>query len=491
MPQKTNSNWEELIRAGIYPFNVSLPMHSIRYSNRYLLGPKYRRLFLYLESNTAYYYENFADHERVGKYCLNLFLRKKGLLKRYLKFWTKEFSKLNQFFARARKKDLSKPKTVELADLLLELYEKTITWHGIAYNVDAIDATLNPLFEKLIAKVYPNGKKSKISALQNQLAFPEILSYANRLYLEKLRLFQKISKKGLRKSPKEINNFLNKHYWIDFSWEDSKEYTAEKLIAEYKKIDLQASREEIKEIRKNFRAALRKKAEILAEIAAKKPLIKKYLTIFDAYAILHDWRKEGQVKAVWLTRKIYQELSRRLKIDQEILFYFWPLEMVKICQGRMKLNVALAKKRRAKWFCEYSQSGRSKEYFGKEAEQKRAELISLNEKNEEQEFSGVGASAGRVKGKARVCLNFKDAITWVKVGDILVTGMTMPEFVPAMKKAAAVVTDEGGLTCHAAIICRELSIPCVVGTKIATRMIKDGDLIEVNANHGVVKVIKN
>ena len=61
-----------------------------------------------------------------------------------------------------------------------------------------------------------------------------------------------------------------------------------------------------------------------------------------------------------------------------------------------------------------------------------------------------------------------------------------PDFVPAMKKASAIVTDEGGITCHAAVISRELGIPCVIGTKIATKVLKDGDLIEIKANHGLI-----
>ena len=66
----------------------------------------------------------------------------------------------------------------------------------------------------------------------------------------------------------------------------------------------------------------------------------------------------------------------------------------------------------------------------------------------------------------------------------------MPEYVPLMKKAAAIVTDEGGITCHAAIVSRELNKPCIIGVKIATKVLKDGDLIEVDAEKGVVKVIK-
>ena len=67
--------------------------------------------------------------------------------------------------------------------------------------------------------------------------------------------------------------------------------------------------------------------------------------------------------------------------------------------------------------------------------------------------------------------------------------MTTPDFVPAMGKAAAIVTDEGGITCHAAIISRELGIPCIVGTRIATKVLRDDDYVEVNANHGIIKHI--
>jgi len=102
-------------------------------------------------------------------------------------------------------------------------------------------------------------------------------------------------------------------------------------------------------------------------------------------------------------------------------------------------------------------------------------------------FSGTVASKGVVPGKAKICFGSGDALKKIQPGDILVTGMTTPDFVPAMKKAAAIITDEGGITCHAAIISRELGIPCIVGTKIGTKVLKDNDFIEVNANHGVVK----
>lgn len=75
-------------------------------------------------------------------------------------------------------------------------------------------------------------------------------------------------------------------------------------------------------------------------------------------------------------------------------------------------------------------------------------------------------------------------------GDILVTEMTSPDMVPAMKKSAAIITDVGGLLCHAAIVSRELKKPCIIGTKNATKILKDGDLVEVDANQGIVRIIE-
>jgi len=77
----------------------------------------------------------------------------------------------------------------------------------------------------------------------------------------------------------------------------------------------------------------------------------------------------------------------------------------------------------------------------------------------------------------------------VKNGDILVTGMTTPNFVPAMKRAGAIVTNDGGITCHAAIVSRELGVPCIIGTRMATKILKDGDLVEVDAENGIVRKI--
>jgi pyruvate,water dikinase len=100
-------------------------------------------------------------------------------------------------------------------------------------------------------------------------------------------------------------------------------------------------------------------------------------------------------------------------------------------------------------------------------------------------LKGLGASPGIGAGKVVVIFE-ADEIDKVKEGDILVTTMTNPDMVPAMKRAAAIITDEGGRTSHAAIVSRELGIPCVVGTKEATKVLKTGDYVTVDGGRGLV-----
>jgi pyruvate,water dikinase len=99
---------------------------------------------------------------------------------------------------------------------------------------------------------------------------------------------------------------------------------------------------------------------------------------------------------------------------------------------------------------------------------------------------GLGAAPGRASGAVRLLSSLDDAARLAQ-GDVMVTQMTSPDWVPLMRRSAAIVTDSGGMTCHAAIVSRELGIPCVVGTGNATKTLRDGEVITVDATHGVVR----
>ena len=105
-------------------------------------------------------------------------------------------------------------------------------------------------------------------------------------------------------------------------------------------------------------------------------------------------------------------------------------------------------------------------------------------------IKGKVASSGKVIGKVKI-INIENLLeTNVSESDVLVCKMTTPIFIPLMQKAIAIVTDDGGTLSHAAITARELGKPCIVGTKIATQVLRDGDMVEVDAEAGVVKVIE-
>ena len=113
---------------------------------------------------------------------------------------------------------------------------------------------------------------------------------------------------------------------------------------------------------------------------------------------------------------------------------------------------------------------------------KKEKIIQTNE------IKGQVGMKGIVVGKVRVVIK-KENIKDLKIGEVLVAPMTTMNFLPAMRKAAAIVTDEGGVTCHAAIVARELKKPCIIGTRIGTKLLRTGDYVKVDATKGIVRKI--
>lgn len=109
----------------------------------------------------------------------------------------------------------------------------------------------------------------------------------------------------------------------------------------------------------------------------------------------------------------------------------------------------------------------------------------LPEEKQENTIKGMTACRGIAQGKVGVIFNSEQVKDFD--ADVLITPMTAPDFLPAIERAKAIVTDEGGLTSHIAIVARELEKPCIMSTKIATKVFKDGDLVEVDANNGTIR----
>lgn len=207
-------------------------------------------------------------------------------------------------------------------------------------------------------------------------------------------------------------------------------------------------------------------------------------------AYLQELKKATQTKSHPLLHGVvYKELSRRLKTPIKFFDYMTYSEI----ESSLKNGISPFSKREIKQRFYVSavimENLQYRWIYGNDVKELLKENNLLFNEKEIKSIKGIIASRGKTSGKVSICL-FSTQINKVKQGNVLVTAMTTPDFVPAMKKAAAIITDEGGITSHAAIVSRELKKPCVIGTKIATKVLKNGDLVEVDANKGVVRILK-
>ena len=146
--------------------------------------------------------------------------------------------------------------------------------------------------------------------------------------------------------------------------------------------------------------------------------------------------------------------------------------------------------KRIKFSILYKKNNKNYIYTGEKAKKFLSNIkIEKEKKVLTNKLSGTCACVGKTKGKVKI-INLPEEMGKMNEGDIMVSHTTFPSLVPAMKKASAIITDDGGITCHAAIVAREMKKPCIVGTKSATHILKDGDLVEVDAENGLVKKIK-
>jgi len=221
------------------------------------------------------------------------------------------------------------------------------------------------------------------------------------------------------------------------------------------------------------------------------PELKEMIGIIDFCTVWQDERKENILRAISNLGIIMDELAQRMGVASHLLSYLGVDDVMGMeTIGKMKdMEGELTERTQGVLFL-VDEQGEKKSIGGDYAEYARIKKEKEAAKHDfGMDLHGTTANAGTAIGRVIICKDIK-TIDKVEEGDILVSSMTRPEFIPALRKAAAIVTDEGGITCHAAIVARELGIPAVIGTKIATKVLKDGMLVEVKANHGLVKIIK-
>ncbi len=241
----------------------------------------------------------------------------------------------------------------------------------------------------------------------------------------------------------------------------------------------------------NLFAAIYTKTEPLYLEKIEKNEEKLKHTIVKLSRLRLELRKEGEVLFYLLLGILIKELGRKNQVGVAELFFYTFDELIELLNKKKRVKNSIIKER-AKGYVFVSLNKNYKIYTGKIFGEIYKKIILNSRKIKE--IQGRVAMKGLVRGRVRLILhnkkNISKEVANFKNGEILVTEMTRPDTIMACKKASAIITDEGGITSHAAIISREFRIPCVIGTHNATQILKTGDLIEVDANKGIIKILE-
>lgn len=303
------------------------------------------------------------------------------------------------------------------------------------------------------------------------------LYIANPSNLHRLELYPEVEK--------ALSEHQKAYFWIRNSWFATSVVSTFDFVEMLKQIlfsshDLDQEYNELL----NYEDGVKEKKEMIAD---KHNMSAWLRHVFDFFGFLAYWRDERKVemqKMNYYLELLGREIGKRSGLD-------W--YEIKMCDPMLIKGIPVNKdlvESCRKLFNEQfilTWDGEKVVHLSAEDSKLVENAIEASIDAEVTEIRGMIACPGKVHGEV-VKIGGENEFHKMKDGAVLVAAMTRPEYVSLMRKAKAIITDEGGITSHAAVVSRELKIPCIIGTQVATRKLKDGDKVFVNADHGVVIV---
>lgn len=302
---------------------------------------------------------------------------------------------------------------------------------------------------------------------------------------EELDLLKIASKKKIKKlTKKQVNLLLQKHTdlycWLPFYGFSLPTWGVEHFNKNLQEIQNPKDKLVIlAEKRREYKIQLYKTKRFFKENANLVDLI----DLIQQYLHLRTYRTEILRQFYYAILPFIKDLAKRMHLKEWIYVTFMTPEEINLFLLHDKqVNIPELRKRKKQWMMIKTPRQINFISGSKKIGLMKKKLYKINET---QIIKGTVASRGLAKGLVKVINTIKE-IDKVQKGDVIVATMTSPDMTIAMHKAVAIVTDEGGITCHAAIASREFGIPCIVGTKIATKMLRDGDYVNVDAVRGII-----
>ncbi|MFC1801208.1 PEP-utilizing enzyme [Nanoarchaeota archaeon] len=456
---------------------------------RDIIANENKNVFMYVEKGTVHTYNATQDYpsaHNAGKIIVE-----KGFIVQHLKKSRLIRVSFNNFVKKINSRDLKKLSNGELSEFLnqyQELYD--LTWAYFKISQPEYLEIAKERLEKLLEKNL--GKKEAVQAFITLTTPTEI----DLIKEEEISAIELSFKNNLME--KDFLDHGEKFPWLFFNTYDKSviiEFLRKKF-SDWQEIPKQKRQKQLGELNQGLEEHQKKYQNILAQIKDKEE-VERLSKIFGSLAIDRLKLKKWWGGAEYLFLNFFKEISNRLDIAVKDLFMTYRFEeMMNFLENGKTLSKD-EMTQREETYAFYLKEGILKFDSGQKAYGQYYDLIGKYTKKHKSvnTIFGTPASVGKVKGRARIIKvedleRLLDDVKHFQKGDIMITTMTQPTMVMLARRAAAIVTNEGGITSHASILAREFNIPCIVGTKIATEVIKDGDMIEVDADKGVVKIIK-
>jgi phosphohistidine swiveling domain-containing protein len=391
---------------------------------------------------------------------------------------------------RIKREKLEQKSNKELKELFEEYVERNLRIIASRPVVFVLDKILDTMLSNEIGKLEREGIKVKLY-LDMILPLKDLPFVKERKELLKLgkeieedpairKIFESDDLDKIYDSlPEEYKERISKHAeefgWITTARYFGEPYTVKDVIRNIKEV-LGRCGESLRKLEEEKKQKLLE----LEEIKRKSDFLRKLIEIAQEYAYLRTYRIDAVLEGDYLVRQLFQEIGRRSGLQYEDIIYLTVPEIIGLLDKQEMDEKVLRDKirERKEAFVIFLINDQIFIVEGKEAKKFKEEIKEEAEITEI--LKGMVAQRGKVIGRVVKVLR-KDDIWKVREGDVIVSPMTTPDMIIGLVKASAIVTDEGGVACHAAIISREFDIPCIIGTKVATKILKDGDLVEVNA----------
>ncbi|MBR2023830.1 MAG: hypothetical protein IJ996_04880, partial [Clostridia bacterium] len=280
-----------------------------------------------------------------------------------------------------------------------------------------------------------------------------------------------------------IDRYVTKYEWINAPLGKSfTPLTVADVRVRMNELTLGESEKRLSRLKKERRKNLALRRSTLAIMNNSRD--KRLALLLAEFTYLRTYTTENSDRYFYyIKKKLLLEIAKRKNVAIETLLYCSPKEVEEVFLGVK--NIKIAQRRRSGVTFAFSNNA----YTVHEGSGLTLLTKLLPAPSGEELLKGSVACAGRVQAKVKIITKVSD-IDKLQKGEILVTKMTTPELVRAMERASGIITDEGGITCHASIIAREYAMPCLVGTGMATALLKDGMEVELDCIHGTCKIIK-